>query len=267
MSYCEVNGCKLYYEIIGEGEPLVMIRGLSSNLDHWYPQIPALSKEYRILMFDNRGIARSADSDGPYSIMGMVQDTIALMDQVGFQQAHIVSLSMGGMIAQELALNYPERVKSLVLAVTHCGGEKQAKATEKMTKIFKDMVYSPTDEVKAAAGPALFAPETLEKRLELVLKYAEVSQKHNVSAEILIKQWEAVGDFDAWDRLPLISAPTLVLGADEDALIPPENSKILADRIPHAQLKIVKQGGHMVLVEQADECNEIILQFLRSLSV
>ena len=262
MAYCDVNGCNYYYEIIGQGEPLVMIRGLGSNADHWYPQLPVLSKHYRVLVFDNRGIARTSDMDGPYSIRGMADDTVGLMDAVGFEKAHILGLSMGGMIAQEIALNYPQRVKGLILGVTHCGGEKQVPPTEEITNIFNAMIQEGTDEAKRAAAAVLFAPETLEKRPELAAQYAEVSLRQPVPAEILTKQRNAVQEFNTWDRLPQITAPTLILGADQDVLIPSENSKILAERIPNAELVIVKGGGHQILIEQSDACNQAVLSFL-----
>jgi pimeloyl-ACP methyl ester carboxylesterase len=263
MSYCNINGCEYYYEIVGQGDPLIMTRGLGSNSDHWYPQLPALSKHYRALIFDNRGIARTSDMDGPYSIREMAEDIIGLMDRVGFAKAHIFGLSMGGMIAQEIALNYPKRANKLILCVTHCGGEKQVTPAEKITNIFSTMIQEGTEEAKIAATAILFAPETLEKRPELAVQYAEVSLRQPVPAEILIKQMNAVREFYTWDRLPQITAPTLVLGAEQDVLIPPENSRILAERIPNAELVIVKGGGHQILIEQADACNQAILNFLK----
>ena len=266
MPYSDINRCTYYYETIGEGEPLVMIRGLGSNSDHWYPQVPVLSKHYRMLVFDNRGIARSSDVEGPYSILGMAADIIGLMVRAGIEKAHILGVSMWGMIAQEIALNYPERVKGLVLCVTHCGGTRQVPPGEEISGIFSKMIQEGTDEAKNAAAAVLFTPETLEQRLELAVQYAEVSLKHPVPADILTKQMNAVREFDAWDRLPQITAPTLVLGADQDFLIPPENAKILADRIPKAELVIVKGGGHQVLIEQPETCNQTVLNFLKKCS-
>jgi pimeloyl-ACP methyl ester carboxylesterase len=266
MAYCDIRGCKYYYRIEGQGEPLVMIRGLGSNSDHWYAQLPALRRQYRILLFDNPGIARTADQEGSYSISSMAEDVIALMDEVGFETAHIVSLSMGGMIAQEIAINHPERVKGLVLGVTHCGGEKQVRPSEAVMKIFAAMIQEGTEKAKMAAGAALFAPETLKSHPEIAVRYTEISLRNPVPATILIKQMEAIQGFDAWDRLSRITAPTLVLTADQDVLIPPENSEILAERIPNAELVIIQGAGHQVFVEQADASNDAILAFLKKCS-
>ncbi|TET86915.1 MAG: alpha/beta fold hydrolase, partial [Desulfobacteraceae bacterium] len=116
MPKIKVQDIDLYYEIHGEGYPMVLIRGLGSNADHWYTQTPVFSSRYRVVSFDNRGIGRSDKPNEPYTISMMADDTVGLMDALGILRAHILSLSMGGMIAQEIALKYPEKVESLVLA-------------------------------------------------------------------------------------------------------------------------------------------------------
>jgi pimeloyl-ACP methyl ester carboxylesterase len=256
----------LYYETFGEGYPLVLIRGLGSNADHWYEQTPVLSREYRVIVFDNRGVARSNDPGGDLSILVMAQDVIGLLDYLKIDQAHVYGLSMGGMIAQELAIRYPGRVNGLVLACTHCGGPHQIAASAEVGSIFMDMIQTGSDESKLKAAVCLFHKETLEKRPEVAKRYSEISLKRPVTAKTLTKQWEAIHKHDAFDRLPRIKASTLVLTGDGDVLIPPENSKILAERIPGAELKIISGGGHQVLVEQPEACNAAVLEFLRNLN-
>jgi 3-oxoadipate enol-lactonase len=262
MPTASIGNCVIYYGLIGQGKPLVMIRGVSSNADHWYANIPVLEKHYRLLVFDNRGIARSSDPQGPYTILDMARDTVGLMDAVGIEKAHVLGLSMGGMIAQEIAISFPDRVDKLILVVTHCGGSKHVKATPEVQRLFSDLIELGTNEARTAAGACLFTRESLEKRPEIVQRYAEVSAKFPVPPEILKKQWQAVGQFDAWSRLPRIAAQTLVMAGDQDALIPPENSRILAERISQSQLAIIKGGGHQVLIEQPEACHQAILKFL-----
>lgn len=262
MATCTIEGRTLYYELNGNGPPLVLIRGLGSNADHWYAQLPVLTPHFKVLTFDNRGVGRSDDSEGDYTAKVMMEDTIALMNHVGFDKADVCGLSMGGMIAQELAITHPERVNALVLCVTHSGGEKQVTASPETADLFQRMVEEGTDEAKMAAAAALFADVTLKTKQHLIAAYGEISLKHPVPAEILRKQWGAVAKFDAWRRLPQISAPTLVLTAEDDRLIPPENAKILADRIPDSQLVILPDAGHQVLIEQAEAANKAILDFL-----
>ena len=136
MPRIKVQDIDLYYEIHGEGYPMVLIRGLGSNADHWYTQTPVFSSRYRVVSFDNRGIGRSDKPNEPYTISMMADDTVGLMDALGISRAHILALSMGGMIAQEIALKYPEKVESLVLACTHCGGKHAISASEEISVIF-----------------------------------------------------------------------------------------------------------------------------------
>lgn len=265
MPHVDVGDTSLYYEIHGHGQPVVMIRGLGSNADHWYSQLPALAAKYRVIIFDNRGIGRSTDPGGQFSVAMMAGDTLGLLDALDLERPHILGLSMGGMIAQELAINHPGRVRGLILACTHPGGKKQVRPTKDVEALFLEMVYVASPEAKAAASPTLFDPKNLAERPEMAREYAQVSLKHPAGAEILTKQWLAVQGHDTHDRLDLIKAPTLVLTGDADVLIPPGNSEILARRIPGAKLAVVPGGGHQILVEQPGPCNQIILEFLQGL--
>jgi 3-oxoadipate enol-lactonase len=270
MPEANIGDISLYYEIHGEGYPLVLIRGLGSNADHWYSQLPSLSEKYRVITFDNRGIARSKDprSENPgeaLTVPLMAEDTLGLLNALDLDRPHIMGLSMGGMIAQELAISHPERVNGLVLACTHSGGPRQIRPTAEVEELFKEMVYVGSPQSKMDAAPVLFDPDTLAHRPECARKYAEISLKHPAGPEILTRQWMAVQAHDAWDRLPEIKAPTLVLTGDADVLIPPGNSEILAERIPNARLIVIPGGGHQILVEEADACNEAILTFLTSI--
>lgn len=265
MPEANIGETTLYYEIQGRGRPLVMIRGLGSNADHWYSQIPALAARYQAITFDNRGMGRSSDPGGPFTVRQMAGDTLGLLDALGLERPLVFGLSMGGMIAQELAINHPGRVSGLVLACTHAGGPNQVRPSAEVEALFKDMVYLATQEAKRAAAPTLFAPETLQERPHVAAGYAEVSLRHPASADILTRQWLAVLGHDTHDRLPQIQAPTLVLTGDADVLIPPGNSEILAQRIPGAKLVVVPGGGHQILVERPEACNQEVLTFLDGL--
>jgi len=142
MPKAKVQGIDLYYEVHGAGYPLVLIRGFGSNLDHWYCQTPAFSSRYRVVTFDNRGIGRSEKPDVPYTISMMAGDTAGLMDAIGVSKAHILGISMGGMIAQEIALRYPQRVHGLVLACTHCGGDRAVRPSEEIARVFGEYIFT-----------------------------------------------------------------------------------------------------------------------------
>jgi pimeloyl-ACP methyl ester carboxylesterase len=265
MPLKQVTGLSLYYEIHGRGFPLLLIRGVGSNADHWYSQVPALAAGYQVITFDNRGIGRSTDPGGPFTIQDLAGDTLGLLNALEIEQTHILGLSMGGMVAQELAVNHPGRVKGLILACTHPGGTNQIKADDEVESIFKEMVQTGSPESKVKAASALFDPRTLAERPEVAAEYAEISLRYPAGPGILIRQWEAVLAHNAYSRLSRIQSPTLVLTGDADVLVPPGNSTILADKIPGASLVVIPGGGHQVLVEQPDLCNQAILGFLKKM--
>ncbi len=265
MPKAKMQDIELYYEIHGEGYPIVLIRGLGSNADHWYRQVPAFSSGYKVITFDNRGIGRSDKPDGPYTISMMAEDTLGLMDALGIWKAHILALSMGGMIAQEIALKYPRRVNGLVLACTHCGGDHAVSASDEITGIFAEFIFTGSQEAAQKAVKCLFAEHTMKEAPEVVQQYQEVSGKFPPVSDVLVRQLEAVRDHNTWEDLPNIKAPTFVLTGNEDVLIPPENSSILAERIPGAKLHVIERGGHQFLVEQAEAFNGAVLEFLESL--
>lgn len=266
MPIAKTENLDIYYEIIGQGEPLVMIRGVGSNVDHWYEQAPVLSKKYQLLVFDNRGIARTSDPGGSFSTRDMAVDTIALMDAVGIKKAHLLGYSMGGMIAQEMALAYPEKVNGLILVATDCGISLRIKARPEFSRLFTDMVRLGTMEAKQAAARCLFAEQTFETRPDIIQRYAEVSARYPASQQILGRQWAAITQHDACERLSDISSPTLAITGSEDELIPPENAKVMAERIPVAQMVTIDGGGHLFLIEQPEAFNEAVMGFLEGLS-
>jgi len=257
------DGSPIYFESHGEGFPLILIRGLGSNADHWYSQVPDFSRYYRVIVFDNRGIGRSGDPGGPFSIRDMADDVVFLMDALQIGQGHVLGLSMGGMIAQEIALQCPVRVKGLVLVVTHCGGKHQVRAADEVTETLRRMVVENTSEARTRAMEVFFSPRTIQEEPQVIQEYAAVSMKYPAGADILQRQWDAVGNHDACDRLEQLKARTLVLTGAGDVLIPPANSTMLAGRIPDAELLVVPDGAHHVMIEQPAACNRAILEFLQ----
>jgi pimeloyl-ACP methyl ester carboxylesterase len=267
MPVAKIGRLSLYYEIIGQGQPLVMIRGVGSNVDHWYEQVPALSQKFQLLLFDNRGIARSSDPGGSFSIRDMAADTIALMEAVGFKKAHVLGYSMGGMIAQEMALNHPQKVEGLILVATDCGISLRIKAKPEAYELFSEMIRRGTNEAKVAAADCLFAKQTFENKPEVIQRYTEVSQRFPASQKMLAKQWAAVTQHDACGRLQHISSPTLAVTGAEDVLIPPQNAALLAKNIPDAQMVSIDGGGHLFLIEQPRQFNQAVIEFLERLTI
>jgi len=266
MPTAKVEGIHLYYEIHGSGYPLLLVRGLGSNADHWYGQVPAFSAHYQTIVFDNRGIGRSDKPDMPYTIAMMAEDTVGLLDALQIPRAHVLGLSMGGLIAQQIALDHAERVNGLVLCCTGCGGDHVVRAPNFENQARPAALYGPSREAAQQAQQNLFAAETIQSHPEVVQKYLETSQQHPPDPATLARQREAVEGFDSYEDLPKIKARTLIMAGAEDALVPPRNAEILAERIPGSRLEIVPGGGHQFMVERPDAVNRIVLDFLSGLT-
>lgn len=266
MPKANVQGINLYYEVYGSGYPLILIRGLGSNADHWYCQIPAFSPHYSVVVFDNRGIGRSDIPDAPFTISKMAEDTVFLMDVLGIPKAHILGISMGGMIAQEIALKYGQRVNGLILACTHCGGKQAIQPDPAIIRDLSGSLFGGSEEAVQKGLRCLFSERTIHETPGVVQRYGEVSKRFPPSAQILTHQLKAIQGHDTWADLVNIKNPTLVLVGNEDVLIPPENSKIISERIPNARLRMIEGGGHQFLIEQPDAFNNAVLEFLKTLT-
>jgi pimeloyl-ACP methyl ester carboxylesterase len=253
----------MYYEAKGEGFPLVMIMGLGANLDWWEPHmIQEHSKNFRTIVFDNRGAGRTEVSNKDYTIRLLADDTAGLMDALGISKAHVLGISMGGMIAQELALGYPEKVEKLVLCSTNCGGERTIQPSEETVNMLMRGGTAPSAEERAKLTLSLcLTHEFMEKNPSYVESMTQRVLKTPISPEAFIRQARAVMSFGTFDRLPGIKAPTLVLHGKRDVLIPPENGSILAKAIPNARLVLLESSAH-ALAEDTEQVTDAVTDFL-----
>lgn len=263
MPRVRVNDIEMNYELHGEGEPLVLIMGFTGNLEAWRPLLPAFAAEYRVLIFDNRGAGLTDKPAGPYSIPAMADDTAGLMDALGIEAADVYGISMGGMIAQELTLRHPQKVKALVLGCTTPGGPNSRPRSRKTKEALASIPNVSVEEGLAIVMGLLFTDEFAAangRRLrEMTLDSFDLRMpRHAVRA-----QGAAIEAHDTYNRLPRINAPTLVIAGDADELIPSDNSPILAQRIPGAELVIYPKARHGYLYEVAGEATAAVLDFLR----
>ncbi|MEX2276161.1 MAG: alpha/beta fold hydrolase [Actinomycetota bacterium] len=229
----------------------MLLEGLGGDIPGWRRNIPHLARHLRVVAYDLRGNGRSTMPDEPITMQTLVDDTLALVDALGIDRASFYGQSFGGMIAQQLALTHPERVRALVLAATHAGGDHVVPVPDERRTVPKDRPWL-----------TLYAPGFAEANPEHVaddLRCASAQTKHAAR-----RQWEAMRGFDSWGRLPELRAPTLVVHGAEDRLIDPGNAQVLADRIPGAQLAILDGAGHVYHSEQADRADEIVLDFLHA---
>ena len=263
MPKVKVNDIQMFYEVHGEGFPLIMIMGLTGNTNWWDPRwIETLSEKFKIIAFDNRGAGRTDISDREYSIKLFADDTAGLMDALGISRANVLGLSMGGMIAQELVLNYPEKVKKLVLCATHCGGAKSVQASEEVLGILTaDKRGMSAEEVARMTIPLLFTEDFIKNTPGVEELVIEQITKNPISNEAFMRQMSAIMNFDAYDRLSQIKTPTLILRGKQDILVPPENGSILEKAIPGSRLVSFENSAHG-LMEETEEVLDTILEFL-----
>jgi pimeloyl-ACP methyl ester carboxylesterase len=250
-----------YYEEAGRGEPLLMIMGISGDLQGWALQVPELSKHFRVITYDNRGAGRSSAPDRPYSIKQMAGDACALLDHLGIAKAHVLGFSMGGYIAQEFAIAHPERVNKLILLATAPSIDGFGRVLVRSLMDMRRSSMSREQFVRAMA-PFLYSPELLddEDRYERAILNS-VSNPYSQSDVGFLRQAEAILGFDASDRIASVKSPALVVVGKDDILVPPRNSEKLAKLLPSATLKQLS-GGHIGCIEYPAEYNAAFAEFL-----
>lgn len=259
MPLAKLNGIHISYQVEGEGEPLVMIMGFTASRIGWLPQRRFFRKYYRVITFDNRGAGKSDKPPGPYSTRMMADDTVELMGVLGIEKAHIVGLSMGGMIAQELAINYPRRVMKLVLAATYARQDETSGDTPELAKFLH---LDPEKKASALIGLAFNKPFY---RFSFGLLARIQTRFMAASGEVGIAgQSEACLKHDTVERLSSIKAPTLVIVGTGDRIIRPVSSEVLAGKIPNAKLVRVEGASHYFSFEMKNIFNREVLNFLKS---
>ncbi len=266
MPTVKVGDINIYYETHGEGEPLVLIMGYGGHIGWWFRQIPGLSQEYRVVAFDNRGTGRSDKPDIPYTMEMMADDVAGLIDAIGIDAAHIYGVSMGGMIAQEFALRYPEKVTSLILGCTMCGGTHTVMPDAEVITLLFDverMAQLTPEEAIREQLPFVLRQEFMDDNPDMIEQFVTKVVEYPTPIHGYHRQTEAIMGHDTYDRLPDIKVPTLVISGDTDRIVPVEDSRILASRIPDAELVILEKMRHGFFIEAADEANKIILDFMR----
>ena len=246
------DGIRLNYELHGSGDapPMILLEGMGGDIPGWRRNIPTLAGELRVIAYDFRGNGNSDEPMGPTTMGTFVDDTVALLDAQDIQRSHVYGQSFGGMVAQELALTSPDRVRTLILGCTHAGPARSARAQN--SKVPKGEPW------RAMYSPGF--PDRHPQHVAEDLRIGEAQPKHPEGGR---RQWEAMQGFDSFDRLPSMRVPTLVLHGTEDLAVSPDNARILAERIPCAELVLLEGAGHLYHSEQAAEADAAVLDFVR----
>jgi 3-oxoadipate enol-lactonase len=262
MAYVQNQGARIYWDEEGQGEPILLIMGLGWASDLWHRSRPVLAARFRTITLDNRGVGRSDAPAGPYPIALMASDAAATLDAAGIESAHVFGVSMGGMIAQEFALQYPKRVRSLVLGCTAAGGPQAVRAEPQVTQLLTRRGMNP-DEYTAAINPFIYDSATPRERIE---EDTLLRKKWWPSPAGYLGQLQGILAWEAYSRLPEIAAPTLVIHGESDQLIPPGNGKLIAARIPGAKLVLIPHASHILSTDQPDALHQAVLEFLSASS-
>jgi len=260
----QVGDIKMAYKVQGQGEPLVMIIGSTGTMDYWPTQfLDSLSSKYQVIVFDNSVMGYTTASSANFSISQFANDTAGLIDALGIEQANVLGISMGSFIAQELAIEHPEKVKRLILLASYCGGSQAIQADPEIAKKMPDMsnLSNLSREEFMRAGEALYPKKWLAENPDFFnkpLMVKETSSTENIKRQLMaISLWPGT-----YDRLDRIKAPTLIVAGMEDVIIPPENSLILANRINDSWLVRLENAGHGLVIQYPDRLARIVADFI-----
>ncbi len=259
MAYVENQGAKIYWDEAGRGTPLLLIMGLGYPSQAWYRTRPVLAEQYRTVALDNRGVGQSEMPAGPYPIPLMASDAAAVLDAAGVESAHVFGISMGGMIAQEFALQYPRRVRSLILGCTAAGGPRAVRAEQEATQMLMARGNMTREEAARAAQPFIYHPNTPR---ELIEEDMEVRRPWFPHPAAYTAQLQGILAWEAYSRLSQISAPTLVIHGESDRLVPAGNGKLIAEAIPGAKLVMLAGASHIFTTDQPQAAHSAVLEFL-----
>jgi 3-oxoadipate enol-lactonase len=260
MPYLERDEAKIWWDSEGSGDPVLLIMGLGYPSDMWYRLLPALTERHRAIWFDNRGVGRTGVPPGPYPMEMMADDAAAVLDDAGEDSAHVVGVSMGGVIAQELALRHPHRVRSLVLACTHPGGAEAEPLEEAAAQMLTARAGLSPQEAAEIAVPFVYAESTPRERVE-----EDIARRmaNPTSPQGYLNQLQGVlAHGGTHSRLGSISVPTLVVHGTADRLVPPANARILAAAIPGARLELIGGAGHIFFTDAPERSAKVLSDFL-----
>ncbi|GAC1323774.1 MAG: alpha/beta hydrolase [Chloroflexota bacterium] len=264
MPTVHVNGVTLYYEEQGAGPNLVLIEGLGYHTWMWYRQLPIFKRYFRTLIYDNRGVGRSDKPPGPYNHAQNADDLAALLTYLEWDTAHVLGVSMGGFIALQFALRYPERLNKLVLVATGFGGKNMVQVPpEAMRALIPDPEQSPEQRIRTGMPIAFGNRQWIRENHAEFEQIIQWRLEHPQPVAAAVAQAQAGLSFDVEGRLSEIAAPTLVLAGSEDRVVPPRNAELLAEKIQNARLGMMPDAGHLVFIEQAERFNAAVLQFLQ----
>jgi 3-oxoadipate enol-lactonase len=255
----------LHWESAGAGDPVLMIMGLGLSGGAWWRTVPVLSRSLRVITYDNRGVGRSRARFHSYTTEAMADDALTVLDAAGIERAHVYGFSLGGMVAQQLALRHPERVRGLVLGATHTGGPRAVGPAADVIAFFRRRGSLRADEAARASVPFNYGPRCRREHEDRIEEDIRRRLAHPFPAQAYRAQMFAAALHNCYRPLKRVQVPTLVVHGREDRVVPVANAEILADRIPGAELRVLEDSGHLYPTEQP-EVEADIARFLEEVS-
>jgi 3-oxoadipate enol-lactonase len=257
------DGVRIAYEVRGDGAPLVFVHGLAYDRHGWGPLPSLLEQDFRVVLIDNRGVGESDAPPGPYTVAELAADVACVLDTEDIGRAHLFGVSLGGYVAQEFALTYPQRVDRLVLASTAPGGPRSHPMRARGVEAFRRFPTLGREEGLRLLVENSLGDGAVQARPELVEEIYAYRLAHAPTLEAWQAQASAGATFDAYDRVSQIAASTLVLSGDDDNVVDPRNADLLGELIPNARVEHVAGGGHLLVWQEGERVAALVREFLR----
>jgi 3-oxoadipate enol-lactonase len=254
MPLASVGEIELSYERAGSGPPLLMVMGMSGTFDHWNAAfLSELRQEFETIVYDHRGVGASTRLEGPVTIAQLARDAAGLLAALELDSAHVLGISMGGMVAQELALAHPGRIRTLALGCTYCGGEGSALTSEGVMR----MSSGDRERAIRSAWEVNVSPEFAAND-DAYARFLEVGRRRAVPLQVILEQMRAITSHNTSVRLHEIKLPTLVIHGTLDEMLPVQNGRMIAGLIPDSRLEIMEGIGHMFFWELPERSAELV---------
>jgi 3-oxoadipate enol-lactonase len=241
---------QLYWEAAGDGAPVLLIMGLGLSGGAWWRTVPVLARRLRVITFDHRGVGRSRAFSPVYTTEAMADDAVAVLDAAGIDRAHVYGISLGGMVAQQVALRHPQRVRSLVLGASGPGGPRSVRPDAEVLDFVRRRLRMRSEDAARASVPFNYGPRCRSAHPERIEEDIAQRLASPFSERAYREQLFAAGLHNCYSRLPRIAVPTLVVHGRHDRMVPVGNGEILAERIPGARLRILEESGHLYPTEE-----------------
>jgi pimeloyl-ACP methyl ester carboxylesterase len=259
MALVQVGDVQLDVERSGSGAPLLLIMGMSGTALHWgEPFLSDLRADFDVIAYDHRGVGASSPLTGQVTIPQMAQDAAGLLAALGIDSAHVMGISMGGMIAQELALARPEALLTLTLGCTYCGGEGSSLASPEVVMKLTEAIMSGDRERAVRAGWETNVSESFAADPAAWGRFSEIAARRAVAVPVVMAQAQAIASHDTSARLPSLRMPTLVIHGSDDQMLPVANGRMIASLIPGSRLELLEGVGHLFFWEEPARSAELV---------